>query len=402
MMKLRGIGVFSAYTLAACVGSEPEFAETQSASTVGDFGGSGGGCSTAVVIGLSKQIADEGNCINPGSFVPFSSGNGITLTSSAVVPFLETSARDDLVAEAASHSLQINSALRTVASQYLLVQWFNEGRCGISAAAAVGRSNHEGGRAVDVSNYSSRISSMSAHGWAHDVSGDPVHFDHTSSPDGRGQDVLAFQRLWNRNNPSDTISEDGLYGPHTQARLQMSPATGFPIGAQCVTAAAAPSNVESVVGPDQVPSGGLAHYAITLRNTGTVDWSDTTKLVVASGQPSQLYDAHSWTSPTEVVTIGAVAAGTEVVVDLDAQAPTVMADTAIDEQLSITDGTQQFGNLDLAMTVVMGGGGDSNDGGDTKDVDPGNVSGGCAAGSPGTGALLVVVLGCVAWRRRRR
>ena len=29
----------------------------------------------------------------------------------------------------------------------------------------------------------------------------------------RGADVLAFQRLWNRNHPGDAIDEDGLYGP---------------------------------------------------------------------------------------------------------------------------------------------------------------------------------------------
>lgn len=172
---------------------------------------------------------------------------------------------------------------------------------------------------------------MRNHGWAHDVSNDPVHFDHTASPDGRGQDVLAFQRLWNRNNPADHIAEDGDYGPQTEARLRKSPATGFPIGATCVSSNAAPSNVESVAGPDQVQSAARAHYAITLRNTGSVDWSDTTKLVVASGQPSQLYDAQTWTSPTEIVTIGPVAAGTETVVQLDVQAPSVMSDTAIDE-----------------------------------------------------------------------
>ena len=72
---------------------------------------------------------------------------------------------------------------------------------------------------------------MSSHGWKHDVPGDSVHFDHTSSADIRGEDVLAFQKLWNRNNPSDHIAEDGDYGPQTEARLKKSPATGFAIGA---------------------------------------------------------------------------------------------------------------------------------------------------------------------------
>ena len=128
-------------------------------------------------------------------------------------------------------SVQVNSAFRTVAQQYLLYQWNQLGRCGITAAATPGRSNHESGRAVDLANYSSVISVMSAHGWAHDVAGDPVHFDHLSSPDLRGKDVLAFQRLWNRNNPRDRIAEDGVYGPQTAARIARSPAAGFRVGA---------------------------------------------------------------------------------------------------------------------------------------------------------------------------
>jgi hypothetical protein len=44
-------------------------------------------------------------------------------------------------------------------------------------------------------------------------------------------DVHAFQRLWNRNHPSDTIAEDGAYGPMTAARIARSPSGGFAIGA---------------------------------------------------------------------------------------------------------------------------------------------------------------------------
>src|SRR5258708_39305218 len=98
-----------------------------------------------------------------------------------------------------------------------------------------------------------------------------------------------------------------------------------------------------VSGPDRVDSGMHAHYAITVRNTGDVDWSDATKLVVVSGQPSQLYDSQSWTSPPEVVTVGAVLAGTQTIIELDVQAPTVMDDTSFDEPLSLTDGAGQHG-----------------------------------------------------------
>ena len=46
-------------------------------------------------------------------------------------------------------------------------------------------------------------------------------------------DVMAFQRLWNRNHPEDIIAEDGDYGPATAARIERSPADGFPRGPTC-------------------------------------------------------------------------------------------------------------------------------------------------------------------------
>lgn len=191
-------------------------------------------CSTATVAPLSLQIAQEIACIAPGSLAPFQEGGGVHFTSGAVLPYLHPTAITDLKATAAATGdIEVNSAFRTVAQQYLLYRWYQTGRCGIPAAATPGNSNHEGGRAVDLSNYSSVISSMSRHGWAHDVAGDPVHFDHLASSDIRGLDVHAFQRLWNLNNPNDRINEDGDYGPSTAARLSKAPAGGFPLGPDC-------------------------------------------------------------------------------------------------------------------------------------------------------------------------
>ncbi len=191
------------------------------------------GCSTEVVVALSEQIAAEVDCLMPGQLVEVPEGNGLVFTGGAVLPYFGEDARDDLLAAAAEGELQINSAYRSVAQQYLIVQWFQDGRCGITAAAAPGTSNHESGRAVDVANWSQRIASLEAHGWAQTVPGDEVHFDHLGSPDLRGSDVLAFQRLWNRNHPEDPIDEDGDFGPATEARLFASPAEGFAIGETC-------------------------------------------------------------------------------------------------------------------------------------------------------------------------
>lgn len=192
-------------------------------------------CSTGDVAALAQQIAEEVDCMMPGQLVRFEAINGIAFTGSAVLPYLSLDARDDLYAAAlvGGNPLQINSGFRTVVQQYLLYRWFQLGRCGIPAAAEPGQSNHESGRAVDVENFADWIAILDGHGWSHDVPGDPVHFDHLASPDIRGADILAFQRLWNRNAPDDPISEDGNYGPMTEQRIQRAPAEGFGVGALC-------------------------------------------------------------------------------------------------------------------------------------------------------------------------
>jgi hypothetical protein len=192
-------------------------------------------CSTGDVLELSRQIAEEVDCLMPGQLVRFEALNGIVFTGAAVLPYLGEQARDDLYAAAVAGGmpLQINSGFRTVVQQYLLRRWFELGRCGIPAAAEPGQSNHESGRAIDVQNYGVWITILDQHGWKHTVPGDDVHFDHLASPDIRGADVLAFQRLWNKNAPDDQITEDGSYGPMTEARIKRAPAEGFGIGASC-------------------------------------------------------------------------------------------------------------------------------------------------------------------------
>lgn len=195
-------------------------------------------CSTSDVLALSIQIAQEVDCIQPGQLVPFMESPKIVFAGGAVLPYVSMVARDDLYAAVdagGGMQLQVTSAFRTVVQQYLLRRWFELSRCGITAAAEPGSSNHESGRALDVSNYSPWIAIMGAHGWSHDIPGDPVHFEHLASPDIRGADVLAFQRLWNKNAPDDPIAEDGDYGPATEQRVKRAPAEGFGIGASCAS-----------------------------------------------------------------------------------------------------------------------------------------------------------------------
>jgi hypothetical protein len=375
-------------------GEEPPTSEVSSASTVASFITTS--CTTAVVLGLSSQISDEIGCMSPGSLVRFGTGSGITFTSNAVLPFLAPNAKTDLQAVG---DVQLNSAFRTIAQQYLIVQWFNRGLCGIAAAAPVGQSNHESGRAVDLQNASSRVTAMANHGWAHDVSGDPVHFDHLSSPDIRGKDTLAFQRLWNRNHPADLISTDGIYGPQTEARLVKSPATGFTTGATCTALAAVRgSEVVAIDGPDRVAPGARAHYRITINNTTGADWPETTRLVVADGSPSPLYDAASWTSSTEIGEIGAaIPAGTHGVVELDVVAPNAGTPAPVSAELALTDGTTQVATVPFAVTVTPDSAVEPS--GDSGDHLDGTVSGGCAAGG-GAGWLGLLPVLLVLRRRR--
>jgi hypothetical protein len=206
-------------------------------------------CSTGTVIELSRQIAEEVDCLMPGQLVRFDDGPTIELTSNAVLPYLSEAGRADLYAATMAGGgrvLRVTSGFRTVVQQYLLRRWFELGRCGIPAAAEPGRSNHESGRALDVSNYDEWITTMAAHGWSHNIPGDPVHFEHLASPDIRGADVLAFQRLWNRNAPDDPIVEDGDYGPETEARVKLAPAEGFGIGASCSARLVSTGDVRAV------------------------------------------------------------------------------------------------------------------------------------------------------------
>ena len=373
-----------------CVG---DFGETESAVTVGGVGTT---CSTSVVIGLSKQIAEEVGCASPGSLVAFAPTAKLTITSNAVLPYLAKNAKADLLVASESGVLQVNSAFRTIAQQYLLYKWYQAGQCGITAAATVGNSNHESGRAVDLANYSARITAMANHGWAHDVPGDDVHFDHLGSADIRGKDTAAFQRLWNRNHPDDKIAEDGAYGAQTASRLAMSPAGGFATGAICNVPKTDVADLVGITGPDKVAPSTQAHYAIAVKNTGTAAWPATTVLVTADAMPSELHDP-SWISDTVAAELGAsVAAGATTTIELDVTTPAATMDTPIQQLFALRDGTAMFGSFPLALTVVMAG---ANTSGDSSEGDPTQPGGGCNAGG---GASWWVGLAAIALLRRRR
>ena len=199
-------------------------AQIANAQTVNDIARRGA-CSTAGLEGISRQLAQAQGClIETTSFEEFAPHRNITLTSSRVHAFLQGSAKTALWSVAdRGFELRITSAFRTLADQYVL---FHSGGCGL--AARPGNSNHQSGRAVDVSNHTAVRSAMEAAGCSWFGPRDAVHFD-CPGGDRRGDAIRTFQMLWNINNPGDRIAEDGLYGPQTESRLSRSPARGFPM-----------------------------------------------------------------------------------------------------------------------------------------------------------------------------
>jgi hypothetical protein len=238
----RGLGgVVLALGLPGGLGCEPEseydpeahwdegvLGEWRSGLTVGQAGG----CSTAIVRGLARQLIDEINCLRPNTLVEFSRGD--ISEGESVWPFLQAPAVEGLHAalDQRGRRMTMNSALRTLPQQYLLYKWYQDGQCGIPLAARPGRSPHESGKAIDIEDHAGWEPALEDHGWRWHGNDDPVHFDYVGAGtvDLSGLSVRAFQRLWNRNHPDDPIAEDGLYGPQTEGKLRASPTDGFPIG----------------------------------------------------------------------------------------------------------------------------------------------------------------------------
>jgi D-alanyl-D-alanine carboxypeptidase len=194
-------------------------------------------CTTASVDGLSRQIIAQARCFKPNAFVPLPSRPNLVIASQ-VFPYLELEARDRLVKALDANpktKMTVNSALRTVAQQYLVWRWSATKRCGVPMATPPGESNHETGTALDIAEAASWRQALEAQNFRWLGPSDRVHFDYRGgAPASRSAiDVLAFQKLWNRNNPNDKIPEDGRYSPTTEQRLKQAPADGFKQGPSC-------------------------------------------------------------------------------------------------------------------------------------------------------------------------
>jgi len=160
-----------------------------------------------------------------------------------------------------------------------------------------------------------------------------------------------------------------------------------------------------------VAPGQRAKYLLTIANHTDLDWPATTRVIVAGGAAGDLYDAQTWTSPTELGALDvAIPAGERGDLGLEIATPNVDEETPMSTTFAIVDASgAELATFDLAVTVTpMGNEGTSTDG-DEDDVAPvdadedGVESGGCNAGGGSAGAGLAFgVLALVARRRRPR
>lgn len=193
--------------------------------------GTASGCSTSVCNGLTKQLVAELNSMGyTFTSMTTSQYTDYIHCSGACQPYLQQAAAQALLATAQAKNdyITLNSAYRSSAQQYLLYQWYLSGTCNIGLAAKPGQSDHEGGRSIDTSYYTYWMSALESHGWTWSYgSSDPYHFDYFGVADLSAKSLAAFQNLWNKNNPSNPLVVDGLYGPDTAAALAKSPCDGW-------------------------------------------------------------------------------------------------------------------------------------------------------------------------------
>jgi Putative peptidoglycan binding domain/D-alanyl-D-alanine carboxypeptidase len=192
---------------------------------------------TGRVRGLSRQIIVEMNNLVSGVLVNFEDLPGLTLSTGKHLNYylqagqkdsLRTILKDGMYINPPMRMI-INSAYRTVAQQHVLRQIYERGhRDLVPLAARPGKSNHEDGMALDVENYQEWKAFFISNGWQWQGGNDPVHFFENSGRDDIGiLGVKAFQRVWNRFNPTDQMTVDGDFGLQSIARMNKAPVEGF-------------------------------------------------------------------------------------------------------------------------------------------------------------------------------
>jgi N-acetylmuramoyl-L-alanine amidase len=187
-------------------------------------------CSTFAVRGLDIQLIYQMNKISPGLLSRIDDLN-VSL-GQAAHPWMQSTAKAALAKALAARTpkkMIINSAYRTLAGQMLLRTHFRSSRCGITAAAAPGKSNHNNASAIDIEDSEGWRAILETTGWKWMGAGDVVHYDciEAGIQPLHQVAVQAFQLIWNSRRPNDPVATDGDFGPVTASRLRYAPAEGF-------------------------------------------------------------------------------------------------------------------------------------------------------------------------------
>ena len=205
--------------------------------SVGEIGRSPRECNTGRLNVLSRQILACGRSIGQ-EFSCIDDTDVVRPASSAALPCWQAPASASIrrITAAKNDFMTISSGLRTPVQQMMLYIHKERGVCNQrNPVARPGRSNHNGGMAMDISSYNYWKADLRAAGWRWGVPKngrltDLVHFTYTAgNSNARALMLKAFQRLWNINQTNDRfkLEEDGGYGTNTRAALEASPADGF-------------------------------------------------------------------------------------------------------------------------------------------------------------------------------
>ena len=188
-------------------------------------------CSTAGLMGLTRQIADTLIAGLPPDKVIDVTPH-VIIAGGTTLPYLQKEAGEALIAaiNEKGQKPRLVHAVRVLPQQYAVYYWYTHGKkCGVVLAASPGSSPHERAIAVDFENHGDWIDVLKKHNWIWRGTLDPPHFNYHGGqdPDFGHTGIKAFQRLWNLHNPGDKIDEDGSYEDDTRKRLEASPIEGF-------------------------------------------------------------------------------------------------------------------------------------------------------------------------------
>lgn len=184
-----------------------------------------------LIEGLTWQIAQSMNCLQPDALAPLSlcSGAGcLTIDGPPKPEWLAPAAHDALlgISRDRAEPVGVRWAFRDVALQHLFVKQAENIAC--PGAAASGSSDHNTGLAVNLTAWQALRGDLEAATFVQSDALDAIWlYDGPDAEDLTALNVLAFQELWNLNRAEEPIEADGRIGPQTRGAIERAPIAGF-------------------------------------------------------------------------------------------------------------------------------------------------------------------------------